>query len=286
MTQIHRFEHPAMKTTFCLRLIDSDVRRVHEVAHLTMRLLDELEAKLSRYRAGSDVWQINHMETGQTLFLSEESDACLRLAAEAHEQTGGLFDSTLGTLVEHRKNNLEGRARPLAGTLRLAPDRPAITCEEAGREIDLGGIGKGFALDRIKALMQEWEIEAGLLSAGASTQLAFGPQTWPIELSGDDDKKTIPLCNQALSASGSGIQGSHIVSPFADTGPHNRFKRVWILHPSAALADAWSTALMLADLEQIRSFSAPPESVFFETPTGLHSLAEMQQDRPGLGAAR
>jgi thiamine biosynthesis lipoprotein len=216
------------------------------------------------------------METGQNLFISEICYDCIRIAAEAHEQTGGLFDITLGKLIEHQKNEVAGDAPQLTGKLSIDPDRPMITCETAGREIDLGGIGKGYALDQLKLLLEDWGIESALLCAGASTQLAFGSKTWPIELSGDHNQQSIELHNQALSASGVGIQGSHIVSPLERSEAAYTFKRAWILQPSAAMADAWSTALMLVDAEQLRTFEAPQDALYFEAPTGIHSLQQIQ----------
>ena len=276
MSQIHQFDHMAMKTTFIFRIVEADAKLAHDVAHAAIARLDEIEHTLSRYIEGSDVFRINHMQTGQTLFISEACYDCIRLAAEAHEQTGGLFDITLGTLIEHQKNATEGRAPHLTGKLSIAPDRPAITCEQAGREIDLGGIGKGYALDQIKILMEDWGIESALLSAGASTQLAFGPKRWPIELSGDQHQQSIELHNQALSASGTGIQGSHIVSPIESAETAYAFKRAWILQPSAAMADAWSTALMLVDAEQLHAFEAPENALYFETATGIDTLQQIQ----------
>jgi thiamine biosynthesis lipoprotein len=276
MSHIHRFDHHAMKTTFILRIVTDDAKLAKDVAHTAIVLLDEIEMSLSRYIEGSDVFRINHMETGQTLFISQTCYDCLRLAAEAHKQTGGLFDITLGTLIEHQKNKVAGSVPSLSGTLSIDPDRPAITCVTAGREIDLGGIGKGYALDQLKTLMEDWGIESALLCAGASTQLAFGSTTWPIELSGDHNQQTIKLNNQALSASGTGIQGSHIVSPQIHCAPDYHFKRAWILQPSAALADAWSTALMLINVEQLRTFEAPKDTLYFETPSGIHTLQKLQ----------
>jgi thiamine biosynthesis lipoprotein len=276
MSQIHQFDHTAMKTTFILRILSDDAKLAHDVAHAAITLLDEIESTLSRYIEGSDVFRINHMQAGQTLFISETCYDCIRLAAEAHEQTGGLFDITLGKLIEHQKNEVAGDAPQLTGKLSIDPDRPMITCETAGREIDLGGIGKGYALDQLKLLLEDWGIESALLCAGASTQLAFGSKTWPIELSGDHNQQSIELHNQALSASGVGIQGSHIVSPLERSEAAYTFKRAWILQPSAAMADAWSTALMLVDAEQLRTFEAPQDALYFEAPTGIHSLQQIQ----------
>jgi thiamine biosynthesis lipoprotein len=276
MSKIHQFDHDAMKTTFTLRIISNDSKLAQDAAHAATSRLDDIEQTLSRYIEGSDVFRINHMQSGQHLFISETCYNCIRLAAEAQEQTGGLFDITLGTVIEHHKNAVTGDMPPLRGALSIDPDRPAITCIESGREVDLGGIGKGYALDQLKTLLEDWGIQSALLCAGSSTQLAFGPKAWPIVLSGDDQPLTIELQNQALSASGIGIQGSHIVSPLKQVEPDYSYKRAWILQPSAALADAWSTALMLITPEQLRTFEAPDNTLYFETSNGIRNLQQIQ----------
>jgi len=63
MSQIHQFDHHAMKTTFILRIVAEDAKLAHDVAHAAIVLLDEIENTLSRYIEGSDVFRINHMET-------------------------------------------------------------------------------------------------------------------------------------------------------------------------------------------------------------------------------
>lgn len=242
----HRFTHDAMNTTFSLRLrgVDQDVAR--GMAGECASLLDSLESRLSRFIEGSDVSRINHLRAGETLYLSEPCHQCLLLALEAHAHTGGLFDITLGTRIEHRKAGGGGPLPLLAGKLAVHPDVPAITCESPGREIDLGGIGKGFALDQLKLLLTEWGAPDALLAAGASSLLAFGPTAWPVDLIGEREAARVFLTNQALSASGTGIQASHIVHPGGpDAMPAMPCRRVWVIADTAALAEIWSTALML-----------------------------------------
>src|SRR5690554_6216929 len=137
---LHRFDHAAMNTQFSLRIVHPDRERALLVAGACFRRLDRLEACLSRYREESDIARINAMEGGESLLIEEETYACLKLALEAGAVTGGLFDVTLGSQIEHRKGNAEGDPPALRGKIELAPDRPRVTCVEAGRQIDLGGI--------------------------------------------------------------------------------------------------------------------------------------------------
>jgi len=248
----HLFTHDAMNTTFSLRFRGVDAVTAQGMARECCDHLDYLESRLSRFVEGSDVARINRLHAGQTLYLSEACHRCLLLAMDAYRITGGLFDVTLGSHIEHQKAGGAGPPPAIAGRLTIHPDVAAVTCETPGRELDLGGIGKGFALDQLRLVLTEWGAPDALLAAGGSSLLAFGPTVWPVDLTGELDSARVWLTNQALSASGTAIQGSHIVHPGgAQAMPAGPCRRVWVIAPSAALAEVWSTALMLVDPAQI-----------------------------------
>lgn len=245
-------------TTFTLRICGKDESLIRSLACECFELIDELERKLSRYHEGGDVSRINAMSAGETLHISEECHEALLIAMEACVRTGGLFDPTLGALIGHRKSELEGELPEPTGTLIIHPDSAMVFCETPGRVIDLGGIGKGFTLDRLGDFLKGWDVESALLSAGASTHLAMGTETWPIDLAGDHHHHCVALKNEALSASGTSIQGAHIVHPDQEKTrarqetPEHR-TRIWASSSTAALSDAWSTALMLMTPEEIET---------------------------------
>lgn len=270
------FTHEAMNTTFTLWLRGVDREQALGMAKECFDLLDLIESRLSRFIEGSDVSRINRMAAGETLYLSDECHQCLLLALNAGVSTGGLFDITLGTRIEHRKSGGGDVEPPLIGKLVIHPDIAAITCEEAGREIDLGGIGKGYALDQLKQLLTDWGAEDALLAAGASSLLAFGPQAWPVDLTGDAGVSRIELKNQSLSASGTGIQGSHIIHPWGPAAmPASPARRIWVVARTAALAEVWSTALMLVEPEEIAGFTVGNEDftdVFADLGGGVERL--------------
>ena len=248
-----------MRTTFHIRILGCEKPAARAMANECFERLEAMENLLSRFLEGSDVWQINHLQAGQTLYISEECHECLLAAMEAYSRTGGLFDVTLGRRIEHRKSGAAGPPPPVEGRLVVHPDVPAVTCEAPGREIDLGGIGKGFALDRMAALLAEWGAQSALLAAGASTLLAVGPEPWAAELTGDADSRRIELQSTALSASGTGIQGGHIIDPRGETTTPPPWKRVWAIAPDAAMADAMSTAALLMTPEELAEFAASPD---------------------------
>lgn len=267
-----RFSHEAMNTTFDLRIPGEMQSHLRDVAKVCFETLDLLEQDLSRFIEGSDVSRINRMQAGEQLYVSQDTHTCLLQALELHQQTAGLFDVTLGARIEHLKSKHDGTPPAICGSLIIAPDQPLVQCDAPGREIDLGGIGKGYALDRLRQVLIEWEIESALLSAGGSTQLAHGPLAWPVALSGDRESIKIALQEQALSASGIGIQGSHIVHPDDDheDGLGLSFTRVWLTDTTAASADAWSTAVMLMTGAQLSEFAlARPNAIHVEDAHGI-----------------
>ncbi len=124
-------------------------------------------------------------------------------------------------------------------------------------DLDLGAIGKGYALEKAGRIFSDWEIENFLVSAGGSTVLARGAKLWPVAVGGGFDffrPGKISLNDRALSGSGHEVKGEHIFDPRRRAG-RSRHLAVWVLHPSAALADGLSTAFMVMSLDEIRHFA-------------------------------
>ncbi len=250
-------EHEAMGTTFTARIRGVEERYARQAARAGFNEIDRLERWLSRYIEGSDVHRINRMRAGETIRIGEDCYACLRLARQAYEKTGGLFDVTLGRWTDTTKTAALMPPNP-SGRFILHPDEQAITCEAEGRAVDLGGIGKGYALECLRPLMAEWEINQTLWSAGGSTVMAAG--TWNVHLRGDSFEQDIELHDDAVSASGTSVQGAHIVAPSGADRPY-RWKRVWVQADNAALSDAFATAAFLMDETEIVDFQAAESSV-------------------------
>lgn len=249
-----RYASEAMKTTFRLFVPGGDRALVDSAVSEAFQKLEELEGVLSRYAPGSDISRINAMEAGETLFLSDDCDRCLRLAIEASAATGGRFDPGLGTMIDAVKSGSRA-VGTLRGVVSLDEHRPLVTCLEAGRVLDLGAIGKGFALECMGGILAAHGIADALLTSGASTILAMGSTDWPIDIPHSAGARRLLLRASALAASGNSQQGAHIVNPEDGTAAQI-FANVWVLHPRVPLADAFSTACFTMTPEEIADFAA------------------------------
>jgi len=248
-----RYASDAMKTTFRIFVPGGDRALVDSAVSEAFQKLEELEGVLSRYAPGSDISRINAMEAGETLFLSDECDRCLRLAIEASAATGGRFDPCAGTMIDAVKSG-SGAAGTVHGVISLDEHRPLVTCLEAGRVMDLGAIGKGFALERMGGILAAHGVTDALLTSGASTILAMGSMDWPIDIPHLAGPRRLLLRASALAASGTSQQGTHIVNPENGTAAQT-FENLWAIHPRAPLADAFSTACFTMTPEDIADFT-------------------------------
>ena len=268
---MHTFTHQAMATSFKLSLSDCPEDIAASAASAIFADIDELEAEISRYQPGSDLTAIKSLTAGQSLQIGLATYDCLSLAQDVATATDNAFDCAVanlweawrtpsGSLAEPEETVLaDARARSGSQRFTLDPNGMTITvhCDHLG--LDLGGIGKGYALDQAaEILLEDFGITRALLNAGESTVLALQPPegaaSWVIGAGAPGQSQ--PLVDGALSGSGFSVQGSHIIDPRTGRPVPLRPDRehVWAIAPTAALADALSTAFMVMEPDETAAF--------------------------------
>ncbi len=269
---IHRFSHEAMATTFEVIILHEDARYAQQAAWATFDELGRLEAELSRFIENSDISRINNLAANQPLQIGLAAFECLQLCARIYAETNGAFDITIGSLLGCWLNEDKTMRIPSEEQLNLARQRTGLQLlrlDEAEHtvqlltdsvQIDLGGFGKGYAVDRMAELLREWSIDTALIHGGGSSVLALGgpPGTkgWPLTLSSPGSRKQtlarLYLQDQALS--GSGLQKDHLFIDPHTARPVENKRAAWACAPTAATADALSTTFMVMSPHQINRY--------------------------------
>lgn len=267
-----RFCHEAMATTFEVIVVYDDDRYARQAAAAAFDEVDRLEGELSRFIENSDISRINNLPANQPLRLGLDVFECLQLSCRIYAETNGAFDITIGSLLGLWRNEDGTPRTPSQEELNLARQRTGthlLQLDESEHtvqllagpvQVDLGGIGKGYAVDRVAELLREWSIETALISGGYSSVLALnapaGTKGWPLMLSNPDNRKQILArpCLQGRALSGSGIQkGRHIIDP-RTAQPVKGKVAAWASASNAATADALSTAFMVMGPDEIRKY--------------------------------
>lgn len=234
-------------------------------------LVEALEAQLTVYRDNSEVSRLNAAACEGEVSVAANLFELLTRASQLWSDTHGAFDVTAGPLVKawgffHRQASVPSPAQlqtalTCVGSQHLVLDAAAqqVRFARPGMELNLGAIGKGYALDRAARLLEERGVDHCLLHGGQSSVLARGNRSldeadgWPIAVRDPMRPQRrlamIRLRNAALGTSGSGVQFlryngrrlGHILDP--RTGwPADGALSATVMAPSAADADALATA--------------------------------------------
>ena len=238
------FNHEAMATTFQVFVAGRPADYARQAAAAAFRELDRLENELSRFIETSDIARANHLAAGESMVLGEDALQCLLGAAQISALTDRAFDPAYAT------PRAAGSDEPLFA---LDTASHTLTSLTGRLHLDLGAVGKGYALDRMAEVLAEWDIASACLQSGCSTALALAapPEAagWPIGV-GDEVRN---FAHRAVSGSGLAVQGEHLIDPRTGA-PAKRTRRMWSLAGNAADADALSTAFFVMPDDAVVEF--------------------------------
>ncbi len=256
----------AMGTALEATLVVPEVSAARPRLDGLFAIATRLDAVFSLYREDGDLARLNR-GVGPAPLAPELAEV-LAAARAACDLTAGAFDATVRPLVALWVEAARGDAPPSAEALAAARER--VGCDKvviggqggaellAGASVDLGGIAKGFALDRMRAELARAGIEAALLSFGQSSVWAVGAPPgetgWRLLLRGADDgfAGVVELRDRAFSVSGSlgqwseigGVRYGHVIDPRSGAALTER-RQVAVVAADATRAEALSTALVV-----------------------------------------
>lgn len=265
----------AMGTRFELVLAGDDGPRVRAAGEGALEEIRHWHDRLSWFDAGSFVSYVNARAWPGPVTCDPEFFALLELCREVWASSGGAFDPTIAGLMRAsgfrdlaRDEDAIARARAVTGFDKVELNARARTVRFAGPgvAIELGAVGKGWALDRAARVLSEQGVTTALLHGGTSSVIGMGTpadsEGWPVRLGNRPGDPTVVLRDVSLGVSapagrtvadGGGPHG-HVLDP--RTGRSARGVSVAaVVGESCALADAWSTAVLV---EQARPPGMPP----------------------------
>jgi len=268
---LFRFTFRAMAAEHELQLFAASHAEAQRVADAAIADVARIEAKYSRYRDDSVTTRINLAAGAAPVAIDAETAALLRYAQQVFDLCDGLFDVTSGVLrrvwdFKARPARLPSaasieKARALIGWQRVEWDDRAIRLPERGMEIDLGGIGKEYAADRVATICVEHGIAHGLVNLGGDVR-AIGTQPdgtpWRIAIRDprrdDSAMAVMEVSDGAVATSGDyeryfdldGRRYCHLMDP--RTGmPVSHWQSVSVVAPLCVVAGSCATGAMLLE---------------------------------------
>ena len=268
----------AMATRFEVLLHGENEILLRAAGEEALREIDRLEAQLSLYRPTSEISRVNAFAALEAVRVTPEVFRLLQQAKQLSVETGGVFDITIAPLVRcwgfmggtgafpDPAQVEEARAKVGMNLVELNPENFTVRFARDGVMVDLGALGKGYAVERAMELLREAGVTSALVHGGTSTIQALGQppeaECWKIALEypqtagAETPRKhlaTVPLRDEASSVSAvwgrsfnaDGKAYGHVLDPRSGR-PVVGALMAAVVAKSATETDALSTALLVA----------------------------------------
>jgi thiamine biosynthesis lipoprotein len=311
--QEHLYRHEAsrmsMACTYAIEVYGPDAAALPRIVDEAFDEVDRIDRLMSHYKSDSAVSRVNRDAARSPVQVERELFDFIVESVRYNRDSDGAFDITVGPLMKAwgffrgeghvpAENELAEARRHVGGAhLILNPIAGTIGFDAPGVELDLGGIGKGYAVDRVVGLLRQRQIAAALVSAGGSTIYGLGAPPgrdgWTVMVQDPVDAGkialTVQLKDRALSVAGSsekwfeadGVRYSHIMDPRTGLRVQGVLS-VAVLASSGTAGDALDDAFFVLGPEGSRAYlnRLPGTEAYFFLPdpkrgwTVVHRRAE------------
>jgi thiamine biosynthesis lipoprotein len=276
VAQLYCTTHPAMGTEYSLYLYAQSREEAESIATPVFQEVDRVDGLLSNYQRSSELSRINREAFHQPVTTDPETFRFLETCLAWSEMSHGAFDISVGKLMKVWKffgasgalptQDEIAAAREHVGweKIQLDPAQRTVRFLSAEIELDPGGIGKGYAVDRAVRILRAKQIPAALLSAGSSTIYALGAPPaeagWKIRVPsacrGDATVSTVILRDTSLSTANLSeknfVEDGKFYGAIMDPRtlqPVRGMLQVTVISPLATDSDALSNALFVSGPE-------------------------------------
>ncbi|MBX3178175.1 MAG: FAD:protein FMN transferase [Candidatus Hydrogenedentes bacterium] len=261
---------------------ESNPTALAEVGLAALDRIEALERRVSNWRVDTFTSKVNRLAAEGPVEVHPDLLELLRASKAAWDDTGGVFDVTVGPLLDlwgvyRKQEHIPGDAEIQEALKRVGLDKVEIDYDKRtvrftvpGLRLDFGGIGKGYALDVAAQTLKNAGIECALLSGGDSTYVALGapPGTagWPIVVDkiyegAEDYVDRVDIRDASFStSSGEGRQFekdgkrfTHIYDPRTGQAVDATLGAM-VIAPNGTVADALSTAFLIMSEDEIRAY--------------------------------
>jgi thiamine biosynthesis lipoprotein len=271
----HRIQCRAMSTPVNIAFVTASATIARNLQRAAIDWIARFEARYSRFIPESIVDQINANAGGDWLELDEDTDRLLSLCAQMHTLTRGVFDAAVLPFLriwdwkaDPPRIPSESEilaAREISGWDKVQRRPRAIRLPLRGMGIDLGGIGKEFAVDELVTLARSFKISDLMIDIGQDIRVAGrspGKDAWYIGLEEPDQPgqcwTALRLTDHAVATSGdyfrsfmlNGRRYGHILDPRTGLPVNNDCQAVSVIAPTCALAGILSTAGFILGAEE------------------------------------
>lgn len=289
---IIKFSGPIMGTQYHVSVVESegislDKAGQQALAEGIKNTLVDVDLKMSTYKQHSELSRFNQTSVGQWFPVSADTAVVVEEALQIAAESGGVFDPTIGPLVNlwGFGPDLKPDQVPSEAELALAfervgyrsvavkgveSDAPSLR-KDKNIYLDLSAIAKGYGVDQVARYLDRQGFHNYLVEVGGELRLKGRKPdgtTWKIAIekpstSGQVVQEVLALTNVSVATSGGyrnyfeadGQRFSHTINPLTGRPITHKLASVTVLHPSCATADAMATALMVMGPEKGLEFA-------------------------------
>ncbi len=279
----------AMGSLFAIAAYGQDAERVRAAISDALDEAARLDAMLSNYKPHSEWSEMNRWAAQHPVRVSEELFNLLRMCMEYSRESNGTFDVSVGPLMKvwgfyKQSGHMADHAAVLSAlesvgyrNVILEPQTQTVRFTRKGVELDPGGIGKGYAVDRMVDVLRREGVRSALVSAGGSSIYGLGAPPakvgWHIDLLEPRHLgrpvQSVTLRNESVSTSGNyeksfyadGKVWSHIMDP--RTGyPSQGMLSVSVIAPKTIDSEAWAKPYYILGRQWTEKHKQPGFRVF------------------------